>query len=141
MATIKKYYELNHDEIYNIFEARIKVFVVEQNCAYQEIDELDKISYHVYINENNKIASYCRIIFKEDYAIIGRVITTIRNKGYGKKILLDAISFIKSNGYSHIEIEAQTYAIGFYEKVGFISYGNTFMMDGIEHIKMKLMIK
>ena len=86
------------------------------------------------------MASYCRIIFKNDYAIIGRVISTIRNKGYGKKVLLDAIEFIKNNGYKHIEIEAQTYAIGFYEKVGFIPYGNTFLMDDILHVKMKLFL-
>ena len=140
MATIKKYYELTHDEIFNIFQSRINIFVVEQKCPYKEIDEYDKIAYHAYINDNNNLASYCRIIFKNDYAIIGRVITTIRNKGYGKKILLDAIEFIKNNGYKHIEIEAQTYAIGFYEKVGFIPYGNTFLMDDILHVKMKLFL-
>ena len=140
MAIIKKYYELTHDEIFNIFQSRINIFVVEQKCPYKEIDEYDKIAYHAYINDNNNLASYCRIIFKNDYAIIGRVITTIRNKGYGKKILLDAIEFIKNNGYKHIEIEAQTYAIGFYEKVGFIPYGNTFLMDDILHVKMKLFL-
>ena len=140
MATIKKYYELTHDEIFNIFQSRINIFVVEQKCPYKEIDEYDKIAYHAYINDNNNLASYCRIIFKNDYAIIGRVITTIRNKGYGKKILLDAIEFIKNNGYKHIEIEAQTYAIGFYEKVGFIPYGNSFLMDDILHVKMKLFL-
>lgn len=140
MAIIKKYYELTHDEIFNIFQSRINIFVVEQKCPYKEIDEYDKIAYHAYINDNNNLVSYCRIIFKNDYVIIGRVITTIRNKGYGKKILLDAIEFIKENGYKHIEIEAQTYAIGFYEKVGFIPYGNTFLMDDILHIKMKLIL-
>ena len=140
MAIIKKYYELTHDEIFNIFQSRINIFVVEQKCPYKEIDEYDKIAYHAYINDNNNLASYCRIIFKNDYAIIGRVITTIRNKGYGKKILLDAIEFIKNNGYKHIEIEAQTYAIGFYEKVGFIPYGNSFLMDDILHVKMKLFL-
>lgn len=140
MATIKKYYELTHDEIFNIFQSRINIFVVEQKCPYKEIDEYDKIAYHAYINDNNNLASYCRIIFKNDYAIIGRVISTIRNKGYGKKVLLDAIEFIKNNGYKHIEIEAQTYAIGFYEKVGFIPYGNTFLMDDILHVKMKLFL-
>ncbi len=140
MAIIKKYYELTHDEIFNIFQSRINIFVVEQKCPYKEIDEYDKIAYHAYINDNNNLASYCRIIFKNDYAVIGRVISTIRNKGYGKKILLDAIEFIKNNGYKHIEIEAQTYAIGFYEKVGFIPYGNTFLMDDILHIKMKLIL-
>jgi len=140
MATIKKYYELTHDEIFNIFQSRINIFVVEQKCPYKEIDEYDKIAYHAYINDNNNLASYCRIILKNDYAVIGRVITTIRNKGYGKKVLLDAIEFIKNNGYKHIEIEAQTYAIGFYEKVGFIPYGNTFLMDDILHVKMKLFL-
>ena len=97
MAIIKKYYELTHDEIFNIFQSRINIFVVEQKCPYKEIDEYDKIAYHAYINDNNNLASYCRIIFKNDYAIIGRVITTIRNKGYGKKMLLQGIEYVKKN--------------------------------------------
>jgi len=138
MVEFKKINELSNVELIDIFEARIDVFVVEQNCPYKEIDDLDKICYHAFIKENNKIAAYLRIIFKDDYAIIGRVITTKRNQGFGIQILKEAINFIKDDGYNHIEIEAQTYAIGFYQKCGFIPYGNKFMMDNIEHIKMKL---
>ena len=141
MVEIKRLEELTNIEIIDIFKARIMVFVVEQNCPYQEVDDYDKECYHAYIKENNEILAYLRIILKEDYAIIGRVITTKRNMGYGKEILNEAISFIKDNKYNHIEIEAQTYAVGFYEKCGFKSYGKTFMMDGIEHIKMKLIMK
>lgn len=138
MVIIKEFKELTNYELVDIFKARVMVFVVEQNCPYQEVDELDKISYHAFIKENDEILAYLRIIFKNDYAIIGRVITTKRSMGYGKEILKEAISFIKDNKYNHIEIEAQTYAIGFYQKCGFIPYGNKFIMDGIEHIKMKL---
>lgn len=76
MVIIKEFKELTNYELVDIFKARVMVFVVEQNCPYQEVDDLDKISYHAFIQENDEILAYLRIIFKKDYAIIGRVITT-----------------------------------------------------------------
>ncbi len=140
MAIIKKYNELTNDEILDIFKARVMVFVVEQKCPYQEVDEIDRTCYHAYIKDNNEIVAYSRIIFKDDYAVIGRVITTKRGKGFGLKILNDTIDFIKLNNYNRIEIEAQEYAIGFYSKVGFNPYGKRFLMDDIWHVKMNLKI-
>lgn len=143
MITIKRFEELTNNDLYDIFESRIKVFVVEQNCPYQDIDELDKICFHVMLRDdsNNKILAYSRVIFKDDYAVIGRVISTVRSKGYGLEVVNKSIEFIKEKGYKLIEIEAQEYALGFYEKAGFKAYGDTFLMDNIPHKRMKLILK
>ena len=137
---IKQFYELTLDELYKILKVRTSIFVVEQNCPYQELDDLDQNSYHIYLEEDNQIIAYARVIPKDNpfhEVSIGRVLVTKRRHGYGTKIVQKAIEVaIEKYHAEKIVIEAQTYVKKMYENVGFKQISMPFLEDGIEHIKM-----
>ena len=136
MEFVSKFFnELTTIELYEILKARVKIFVVEQKCAYQEIDDIDYRSLHLFYKSNDSITAYLRIFEKEKGVIqIGR-----HGKGFGGKILKEAVSLIKKQMNSErIYLEAQCYAIGFYEKEGFKVCSEEFLEDGIPHVKMIL---
>ena len=136
----KTFQELTTDELYELLRVRSEVFVIEQNCVYQDLDYDDQKSIHLWLTEGEKVVALARVCpagthMKE--ISIGRVITTERGKGYGKQIMLHAIdAAVQCFGATLIDIEAQEYAKGFYEGVGFKQSSDTFMLDGIPHIKM-----
>lgn len=138
---IKTFQELTVDELYELLRVRTEVFVVEQDCVYQDMDGDDKQAIHVWITEGEKVVALARVCPAGVHLptiSIGRVITTERGKGYGKQIMLAAIDVaVEYFGASSIDIEAQEYAKGFYEGVGFKHTSDTFMLDGIPHIKMR----
>lgn len=137
---LKSFNELTIVELYEILKVRVKIFVVEQKCAYQEIDDIDYKSLHVFYKCNDNVTAYLRIFEKEKGVIqIGRVLTVEHGKGFGGKILKEAVSLIKKQMNSErIYLEAQCYAIGFYEKEGFKVCSEEFLEDGIPHVKMIL---
>ncbi len=141
---VKRFEELSTEELYEILQIRVAVFVVEQNCAYQEIDDKDGYSYHVFLRDNTGIKAYLRVIdggvsFEE--VSIGRVLTLKRGCGLGNKILLEGIEVAKDRMKAdRIKIEAQSYAKGFYAKAGFKQVSEEFLEDGIPHIQMVLEI-
>ena len=136
----KIFKELTTNELYELLRVRSEVFVVEQNCAYQDLDGDDQKSIHLWLTVEDKVVALSRVCpagthLKE--ISIGRVITTERGKGYGKQIMLHAIdAAVEHFGATIIDIEAQEYAKGFYERVGFRQSSDTFILDGIPHIKM-----
>ena len=136
----KAFQELTTEELYELLRVRSEVFVVEQNCVYQDMDGDDQKSIHLWLTVQGKVVALARVCpagthMKE--ISIGRVVTTERNKGYGKQIMLHAIdAAIEHFGATVIDIEAQEYAKGFYESVGFRQSSETFILDGIPHIKM-----
>ncbi len=138
--TIKHFNELSICELYEILKARSAIFVVEQNCVYQDIDDKDKGAYHLFLKENGILKAYLRILekgvsYKE--VSIGRVITTKHGEGYGGKILKEGICFAKEKmNAEKIRIGAQLYAKEFYEKHGFVQVSEPFLEDGILHIEM-----
>ena len=136
----KTFRQLTTDELYELLRVRSEVFVVEQNCVYQDLDGDDQQAIHLWLTLGDKIVALARVCPAGTYMTeisIGRVITTIRGKGYGKQIMLHAIDAAKEYfGATLIDIEAQEYAKGFYESVGFKQSSDTFMLDGIPHIKM-----
>lgn len=139
---VKRFEELSVEEIYKILQVRVEVFVVEQNCVYQEIDDKDKYSYHVFQKDDTGIKAYLRVIDKgvsfEDVSI-GRVLTLKRGCGLGNIILLEGIKVAKEKmNADRIKIEAQSYAKEFYEKAGFKQVSEEFLEDGIPHIQMVL---
>ena len=142
---IKHFEELSIQEIHAIYQLRVSVFVVEQNCPYQEIEDIDPISYHAYLKHQDKLLAYIRIIppgIKFDDASIGRVISTQRRKGYGSLLMREGIKFIQDNfATSSITIEAQQYAINFYQQLGFEAISKPFLEDDIPHVKMRLTLK
>ena len=136
----KTFLQLTTDELYELLRVRSEVFVVEQNCVYQDQDGDDQQAIHLWLTLGDRIVALARVCPARTHMqeiSIGRVITTVRDKGYGKQIMLHAIDAAKECfGATHIDIEAQEYAKGFYESVGFKQSSDTFMLDGIPHIKM-----
>ena len=140
---IKKFSELSTEEIYNILKLRAEVFVVEQNCVYQDIDEKDKKATHLFIEKNNEIIAYTRIFKKGDYyeenPSIGRVVVSKKERGknLGKEIMLNSIEFIKKEMEGRkIELSAQKYLDKFYKDLDFYSEGEDYLEDGIPHQRM-----
>ena len=140
----KSFQELTVDDLYELLRVRSEVFVVEQNCVYQDLDNDDQKSIHLWLTIRGKVVALARVCPAGTHmqeVSIGRVITTERGKGYGKQIMLYAIEAAKEYfNAKQIDIEAQEYAKVFYEGVGFKQSSDTFMLDGIPHIRMTLTI-
>jgi len=139
---VKKFEELTAEELYEILKIRVSVFVVEQKCPYQEIDDRDKQSFHVYLKDDDGIQAYLRVVDKGvSFAevSIGRVIAVKRRCGIGSKILSEGIKVAKDKlKATTIKIEAQSYAKELYEKQGFRQVSEEFLEDGISHVLMIL---
>ena len=137
---VKEFDALNIHELYELMKARVDVFVVEQTCPYPELDNVDQDAIHVYIKENNEIKAYSRVFIREGSTIqIGRVLSLERQKHYGYEVMSKAIDVAKEKYKAKcIYIEAQCYAIGFYEKIGFKIISDSFLEDNIPHVKMIL---
>ena len=139
---VKRFEELTVEELYEILKIRVSVFVVEQNCLYQEIDDRDKQSFHVYLKDDDGIQAYLRVVDKGvsfDEVSIGRVIAVKRRCGLGSKILSERIKVAKDKlKAATIKIEAQSYAKGLYEKQGFSQVSEEFLEDEIPHVLMIL---
>lgn len=139
---VKHFSELSTEELLAIYKLRVSVFVVEQKCPYQEIDDADKAAYHIWLQDENGIEAYARVLPKGvtfPTAAIGRVIAVKRRCGLGSKIVSAAISTAKEKfAADRITIEAQVYARTLYEKAGFRQTSEEFLEDGIPHIQMQL---
>ena len=139
---LKKFNELSVDELFEIYRLRVSVFVVEQRCPYQEVDDFDKSSLHLCAWEDAKLMAYLRILPKAtafDEVSLGRVISVNRHRGLGTLLVQEGIKAAREQlGAASIVIEAQTYARGLYEKQGFVQVSDEFLEDGIPHIKMRL---
>lgn len=140
---VKQFHEFTIDELYDTLQLRSEVFVVEQDCVYQDIDGKDRKALHVIgTDENEKIVAYTRIFDAGDYfdkASIGRVVVSesARAFGYGHTIMKASIAAIdKHFNTKSIKISAQTYLKKFYESHGFAKVGEEYLEDGIPHIGM-----
>lgn len=139
---VKRFNELGAEELYEILKLRAAVFVVEQECAYQDVDDKDKYAYHVYLKDESGIQAYLRVLdagvsFEE--VSIGRVISMKRRGGLGSRLMEAGITVAREKlNASAIRIEAQTYAKSFYEAQGFKQVSEEFLEDGIPHIEMIL---
>ena len=139
-AVVKHFNELTVEELYEIMQARAEVFVVEQNCAYQDLDGIDKEAYHVWLKEDGKLVAYLRVIDKGkrlDEVSVGRVISLKRRAGLGTKVIQLGIAVAKEKfGATRIKVGAQLYAKPFYEGCGFEQISGEYLEDGIPHIYM-----
>lgn len=139
---IKSFLELTTKELYKILQLRSEVFVVEQNCVYQDIDTKDQKALHVIGQKNDKIIAYTRVFKPGDYfteASIGRVLVkkNERKHNYGHQIVEASINTINTNfNETTIKISAQTYLKKFYESHGFQKVGEEYLEDNIPHIAM-----
>ena len=139
---IKNFQELTTTELYTILQLRLEVFVVEQDCVYQDVDNKDQKSLHILGFKNDKIVAYTRIFKPGDYfknASIGRVVVSAseRKFGYGHDLMKASIKAVKTHfKVDKITISAQVYLKKFYESHHFIQVGDEYLEDGIPHIKM-----
>ena len=143
---IKSFNELTKNELYALLHIRSSVFIVEQNCIYQDLDYNDQHSTHLWLTHNNKIVAMCRICpagTKMQELSIGRVITTERGKGYGLTIMRAAIAHATKtiHALQYIDIEAQADKQPFYEKIGFRPMSAPFMMEGLPHLHMRYTVR
>ena len=143
MRFVSKFFDdLTTGELYEILKARSEVFVVEQNCIYQDIDGMDPASLHVFFEDDGRITAYLRAFAKEPGVVqMGRVLTVDRGIGLGGMILRAGIEEIRERFHPQkIYIEAQSYAVGFYAREGFRVTSEEFLEDGIPHVKMELVL-
>ena len=140
--TVKHFDELSLAELYEILRLRSAVFVVEQECAYQDIDNKDQVAVHAWLSDEDGIAAYLRVmdrgVYDEEVAI-GRVISLRRRQGLASRLLREGIRIAQEEFHADvISVEAQIYARSLYEKVGFRQASEEFLEDGIPHIRMLL---
>ncbi len=139
---IKTFEELNTNELYAILRLRSEVFVVEQNCVYQDIDAKDGKALHILGTNLGELAAYTRVFKSGDYAekaSIGRVVVDPghRGHGFGYEIMKVSLDVIKENlNEIEVEVSAQTYLKEFYNSLGFSEIGEGYLEDGIPHIRM-----
>ena len=139
---VKHFSELKTEELFEIYKLRVSVFIVEQKCPYQEVDNADLNAYHLWLKDENGIEAYARVLPKGvtfSTVAIGRVIAVKRHCGLGSKIVEAAINVAKTKLHADkITIEAQVYARSLYEKHNFRQISEEFLEDGIPHIQMQL---
>lgn len=139
---IKSFEELTKQELYYLLQLRSEVFVVEQDCVYQDIDEKDQKAIHILGFKNNTLIAYSRIFKPGDYftqASIGRVVVSKKERSfkYGYDIMKASIKAIKNHyNQTHIKISAQCYLKQFYNNLGFKAIGSPYLEDNIPHIAM-----
>lgn len=143
MELVSKYFEeLTTIELYEILKARSKIFVVDQKCVYQDLDNIDYRSLHIFFKEGDDVLAYMRAFKKETEAGVvqaGRVLTIEHGIGMGGKLLKEGIMQIKEKmNPRQIYIEAQCYATGYYEREGFKICSDEFLEEGIPHVQMIL---
>jgi len=144
---IKHFNELSTTELYEILKTRAEIFVVEQDCVYQDLDDKDQDAIHVFCwNDAGRVAGCLRVFWKDHdeaagVAQIGRVVTLEHGTGLGGRMLHKGVELVINKfGAKKIYLEAQEYAIGYYAKEGFEVVSEPFMEDGIPHVKMERVI-
>ena len=142
-TVIKKWADLSTNEVQSIFGLRSEVFIVEQECPYQDVDQRDPEANHLLLYENNILCGYTRIFPKNTYfkeASFGRTVVKkkYRGKGYGNVLVKESIAFLKSKKENTIKISAQSYLKKFYASHGFIPKGDEYLEDNIPHTAMFL---
>ena len=143
--SIKSFDELNKNELYDLLKLRSEVFVVEQNCVYQDIDDKDIKGTHFFGQDGSDLIAYLRVMevggLYPNYISIGRVVVkqTHRNKKLGNEILAKAIDFCRKKfPKTPIKISAQTHLKSFYNQLGFELKGEAYLEYGIPHCAMYL---
>lgn len=139
---VKEYIDLTRDELYDVLRLRAEVFVVEQDCVYQDIDNKDQRAMHVLGYQGDVLVAYTRVFEAGeyfDYASIGRVVVRqeYRKYSYGYMLMKRSIKAVAQYfNETTIKISAQTYLKGFYNNLGFKEIGEEYLEDGIPHVGM-----
>jgi len=141
-VSVKRFNELSTEELYQILRLRSEVFVVEQDCVYQDVDNKDQKALHIIGNKDGEVVAYTRVFKPGDYfnnVSIGRVVVSQdqRKYGLGKQIMQASLAAIDQRFPDKaIEISAQSYLLKFYTALGFSAFGEEYLEDGIPHRRM-----
>lgn len=143
----KKFNDLDVEELYELLKLREEVFVIEQKCSCVDLDGFDLMANHIFIKKDNKIISYARLFDKNTrykYASIGRMCTSkeYRKKGIGKILMEKSLKSLKLRANDKVVISSQSYAEGFYSKLGFKRTDKEpYMEENIPHVEMILKLE
>ena len=138
----KNFDELSLDDLYAVLNLRQKVFIVEQDCPYIDADYTDQDAFHLLGYQGNNLIAYLRAFkpgLKYEGSSMGRIVTekNSRGLGLGKEIIKEGVRFLKKEYPSYeIVISAQHRLQHFYIELGFISRGDVYLEDNIDHIQM-----
>ena len=134
--------ELSLQDLYQMLALRSEVFVVEQACAYQDLDGQDQIAVHLLAKDGDEIVAYLRVLANPDGSMsFGRVVTSPRRRGLalGKQLVQHAMDYLQTRHSSvDVKISAQYYLLDFYRRFGLKPQGDIYDEDGIPHIAMVL---
>ncbi len=140
---VKSFQELSLEEFHDIIALRIQIFIIEQDCPYQEVDGKDKIAYHLFFkNKKNEVIAVTRILpqgISYDEVAIGRVVVheNYRGTGLGNQLMSDSMKFVKEKfGDVPVRLSAQKHLEKYYGNHGFESTGKEYLEDGIPHVEM-----
>jgi ElaA protein len=139
---ILKFEEFDVNLLYEVLKLRVDVFVVEQNCAYPELDTYDQQSLHLLCIEKEEVIAYCRVLppgEKYDVCSIGRVIVKEKARGTGvaRQLMVKAIEEAEDAwNIQTIHLCAQSHLQNFYGSLGFVTMSDVFDEDGIPHVNM-----
>jgi ElaA protein len=134
--------ELSAKQCFSIFEARQAVFIVEQRCAYPDLDEFDAHAAHLIGWSGQHVAAYLRVLApgtRFDEASLGRILTASshRGLGLGRELVMHGVKYVRARYPQHsIRISAQQHLSAFYESCGFSVASSPYDEDGIPHVEM-----
>ena len=140
-TVIKKWEDLSIDEVQSVFSLRSEVFIVEQECPFQDVDGRDPEADHLLLYNNNILCGYTRIFPKNTYfkeASFGRTVVKkkYRGKGFGHVLVKESLKYLKNKNERPVKISAQSYLKKFYLSHGFIAKGDEYLEDNIPHTAM-----
>ena len=140
---LSTFQDLTNDQLYDLLKLRQDVFVIEQDCIYQDFDGYDKQATHFLIYEHKKLVAYSRIfapsIKYDSESSIGRIIVSkpFRGGDFGKTLIRESITYcLKHFRNTNIRIEAQSKLLIYYKNLGFIKDSDSYKVDGIDHLQM-----
>ena len=138
---LKEFDELSPDELYGILKLRAEVFVVEQDCVYNDLDDRDQMALHLFLKDGDEIIAVSRILPENvafDDMAIGRLIVkeNYRGRGIATEIMKKAIDYIVNDlKKDRIRLSGQAYLVKFYEGLGFVKVSDVYLEDGIDHFE------
>jgi ElaA protein len=141
-TAIKHFKDLSPEELYEILKLRVDVFVVEQDCAYSELDDKDKKALHLMLHQDGELSAYARLlptgVSYPNYNSIGRVVVSPKYRGQqlGYLIMNKAIEYVLKHFEGPLKLSAQAHLIGYYGNLGFEPTADEYFEDGIPHICM-----
>lgn len=133
--------DLSSEDLYKMLKLRQDIFIIEQECIYDDIDNIDLVCEHLLLKDDTDVIACSRIVpenRKFEHPSIGRIAVhkMYRKRGLGKEMVLKALDVIAKKNLNTVIIEAQSYLLDFYESLGFNKISEAYPVDGISHHKM-----